>query len=68
MTIKAEVQKKSNGIIEFKFRGNDISEDENLDAIRTLIMGDHIKRGGYVDSLTLVIEVNPNHTESIKTE
>ena len=46
-------------IITLTITGNKEDDVDTIDILRAAIMGNHVKRGGYVDSKTLVIEINP---------
>lgn len=56
--IKVEYQHNEEaGIVALAFECNSEKDHEALDAIRTAMMGDFEKRGGYVNSNKLVIQV-----------
>lgn len=60
--VKVEMQEDGKtGVLSFAFESsNGSKEDLNvIDNLRVAIMGTHPKRGGYVDSKRMVIEVNP---------
>ena len=58
--IKVEVTETTAKTKLFTFQASSPDDDEALDAVRTAFMGDHVKRGEYVNSLKFVVEVNPN--------
>lgn len=60
MTVKVEMEKnKDTGVIALAFETNDTAGQEIIDAVRVAIMGEHPKRGGYLNSNRFVVHVNP---------
>jgi hypothetical protein len=60
MTVKVEMR-KIKGRVDLAFECSKPEEHEILDAIRTAMMGEFSKRGGYINSNRLVIQVSdPN--------
>ena len=58
MSVRVQMEKNEEAkIVALKFECNSESDHEILDAIRVAMFGDHEKRGGYVDSNTLVVQV-----------
>jgi hypothetical protein len=60
--VKVEMQEdEKSGVLAFAFESSNGSKDDLnvIDNLRVAIMGQHPKRGGYINSNRLVIEVNP---------
>lgn len=56
--VKVEMQRdEEKGIISLAFESSTSEELDVIDAIRVAIMGDHAKKGGYVTSNRLVIDI-----------
>lgn len=63
--IKVEYQNNEEaGIIAFAFECNSEADHEALDAIRTAFMGTFEKRGAYINSNKLVLQVKTNKPTS----
>jgi len=57
--VKVEMEKdEKNNLIRLAFESSDIDGLEIIDVVRTAMLGDHPKRGGYLNSNRLIIEVN----------
>lgn len=63
MTVKVEMQ-RSKGEIALAFECSKAEEHEILDAIRTMIFGDHIKQGGYVNSNRFVVKAKHDEVDA----
>lgn len=58
MTIKVEMEmNEEKHIVALSFQCNSEADHETLDAIRTAMFGDFEKRGGYVNSNHLVVQI-----------
>ena len=59
MVVKVELLKnENNGSIRLAFETNDTEGLEIVDLVRVSMLGNHVKRGGYINSNRLVIEVD----------
>ena len=56
MTVKAEMVRQGE-IVCLAFEASREEDLETLDAIRVAIMGDHEKRGGYINSNRFVVHI-----------
>jgi hypothetical protein len=64
--VKVEILKNEDAQrIAFAFESSNIEDLEILDLLRVMIMGDHEKRAGYVNSKRLVVEVNTGVIEEL---
>lgn len=57
--VKVEMIKDDEkGIVKLAFEASDESELDVVDAVRVAMLGDHPKRGGYINSKRWVVEIN----------
>jgi len=63
--VKVEMMRDEvKGIISFRIQGSREEDLATIDALRVAIMGDHLKRGSYENSNTLLIDINENVTKA----
>ena len=57
---------EATGVIAIAFECNTVEEQEVVDAVRTAMMGDFTKRGGYINSNRWVVHVHTNEQSKDK--
>lgn len=63
--VKVEMVKdEEKGIVKLAFETSDEEGLDTIDAIRVAMLGDHPKRGGYINSKRWVIEINSKEVSS----
>jgi hypothetical protein len=56
--VKVEMEKnEATGVVALAFEASREEDHEILDAVRVAIMGDHEKRGGYLNSNRFVVHI-----------
>lgn len=56
--VKVEMQRNAEtGVIALAFEGSREEDHEVLDAVRVALLGDHEKRGGYINSNRFVVHI-----------